>query len=141
MGTPLDIFEDIYLPIEMRSYLRANGYNFSKKACEFAISKMRYKNPSTGKEERVEMKTKEQVEEILKKYNIKLENDNGYNGVYWYHQGFSDLFKSSVTDEQHLAMYVKDMIDDPDMPGSNGFRHWLSDCDAKGVVVDWADIL
>lgn len=140
MGTPLDSFE-IIMPIEMRSYLRSFGWNFNKKACEFAISKMRYKNPATGKEERVEMKTKEQVEEILKRYNVKLEHDNGYNGVYLYHQGFSDLFKSSIVDEQHLAMYVKDMIDDEDLPGSNCFRQWLSNCDAKGIVVDWIDIL
>lgn len=136
----LDSFE-IIMPIGMRSYLRNNGFGFNKKACEFAVSKMRYKNPATGKEERVEMKTKEQVEEILKRYNIKLEHDNGYNGVYLYHQGFSDLFKSSVTDEQHLAMYVKDMIDDPDMPGSNCFRHFMSDCDAKGIIIEWDDLV
>lgn len=136
----LDSFE-IIMPIEMRSYLRNFGWNFNKKACESAVSKMRYKNPSTGKEERVEMKTKEQVEEILKKYNIKLEHDNGYNGVYAYHMGFSDYFKSSITDEQHLAMYVKDVIDDPDNEGGNVFRKFLADADAKGIVIDWADLL
>lgn len=141
MGTPLDIYEDIYLPIEMRSYLRANGYNFSKKACEFAVSKMRRKNPATGKDEPIEFKKKEEVEEILKKYNIKLEHDNGYNGTYVYHMGMADYFKSSITDEQHLAMYVKDVVDDLDNEGGNVFRKWLADCDAKGVVVDWADIL
>lgn len=141
MGTPLDIYEDILLPMEMRSYLRAYGFNFSKKACEFAVSKMKRKNPATGKDEPIEMKTKEEVEKILERYNVKLEHDNGYNGTYAYHMGYSDYFKSSITDEQHLAMYVKDVIDDEDNEGGNVFRKFLADADAKGIVIDWADLL
>lgn len=136
----LDSFE-IIMPAEMRSYLRNFGWNFNKKACEFAVSKMRRKNPATGKDEPIEFKKKEEVEEILKRYNIKLEHDNGYNGVYAYHMGYSDYFKSSITDEQHLAMYVKDVIDDVDLPSGNVFRKWLANADAKGMVIDWADIL
>ena len=136
MNTPLDTYEDIMMPIEMRSYLRNYGFAFSKKACEWAVSLMRGRN-----KEKIEFKDKEKVYEILKKYGITLEHDNGYNAVYIYHQGLSDLLKSSVPDEQRLAMYVKDMIDDEDLPGSNCFRQWLSNCDAKGIAVEWEDIL
>lgn len=131
----LDSFE-IIMPKEMRSYLRNFGWNFNKKACEFAVSLMRDKNDS-----KIEFKDKEKVYEILKKYSITLEHDNGYNGTYAFHMGTSDYLKSSIPDEQRLAMYVKDVVDDPDNEGGNVFRKWLADCDAKGVVVDWADIL
>lgn len=136
MNTPLDIYEEIIMPIEMRSYLRAYGFNFSKKACEFAVSLMRGRN-----KEKIEFKDKEKVYEILKKYGITLEHDNGYNGTYAFHMGTSDYLKSSIPDEQRLAMYVKDVIDDVDNPSGNVFRKWLADCDAKGIAVEWSDIL
>ena len=136
MNTPLDTYEDIFLPLEMRSYLRAYGFNFSKKACEWAVSQMRGRN-----KEKIEFKDKEKVYEILKKYGITLEHDNGYNGTYAFHMGTSDYLKSSIPDEQRLAMYVKDVIDDPDNEGGNVFRKFLADCDAKGIAVEWADIL
>lgn len=136
MAQSLDIYEEIIMPISMRSYLRNYGFAFSKKACEFAVSLMRDKNNS-----KIEFKDKEKVYEILKKYGITLEHDNGYNGTYAFHMGTSDYLKSSIPDEQRLAMYVKDVIDDEDLPGSNCFRRWLSDMDAKGVAVVWDDIL
>ena len=136
MAQSLDIYEEIIMPIEMRSYLRNYGFNFSKKACEFAVSLMRGRN-----KEKIEFKDKEKVYEILKKYGIKLEHDNGYNATYAFHMGESDYLKSSIPDEQRLAMYVKDVVDDPDNESGNVFRKFLADCDAKGVVVEWADIL
>lgn len=136
MAQSLDIYEEIIMPIEMRSYLRNYGWNFSKKACEFAVSLMRGRN-----KEKIEFKDKEKVYETLKKYGITLEHDNGYNATYAYHMGASDYLKSSIPDEQRLAMYVKDVVDDPDNKGGNVFRKWLADCDAKGVAVVWDDIL
>ncbi len=140
MGTSLDMYE-LDLPFEMRSYLRNNGHHFNKKSVELAIKGMKRTNAATEKKERIEAKSKEQVEEILAKYGVKLEHSIGYDFVYYYHQGYADLFKSSVPDEQHVAMYVKDMIDDPDMPGGNAFRHWMTDCDKKGIPIPWEDML
>ena len=136
MAQSLDIYEEIIMPIEMRSYLRNYGFNFSKNACEFAVGMMRGRN-----KEKIEFKDKEKVYEILKKYGITLEHDNGYNATYAFHMGTSDYLKSSIPDEQRLAMYVKDVIDDPDNKGGNVFRKFLADCDAKGIVVEWEDIL
>lgn len=139
MTTPLDLYEQ--MPPEQRSYLSNYGWTFNKKACEIAIKAMRRKNPATGKSEPVEMKKKEEVEEILTKHGIKLEHNKGYDFVYAYHMGLSDYFKSSITDEQHLAMYVKDVIDDEDNPGGNVFRKWYVDCIAKGEPTYWEELL
>lgn len=67
---PIDLYDEI--PSEMRTYLRHYGWHFNRKAYEYACESMRRKNVQTGKMERVEPYTKEQVDEILKKYNITL---------------------------------------------------------------------
>lgn len=140
MSIALDTYE-LDLPREMRSYLRAYGYNFNKKACEYAVKNMRRINPATGKKEPIEYMTKDAVEELLKKHNIKLDNNEGHNFVYAANMIKADYWKSSIEDEAHMVKMIKDIIDDPDMPGGNLFRKWLVDNDAKGLGVDWSEIL
>lgn len=137
---PLDIFE-IDMPREMRSYLRQNGYHFGKKACTEAVKKLKRLNPATGKLEPLEMVGKEAVEEALTKYGVKLEHNTGYDFVYAYNYGKATFYKSSVPDEKTLALYVKDVIDNPLIPGGNEFRKWMSECDLKGEPIDWDEIL
>lgn len=137
--TPLYYYDDV--PMDMRKYLRNYGYSFSKRACEYAVSKMRKRNPSSGKAEKIEMHTKEQVEDILKKYNVTLENNINYNFVYVFHMGLADYYKSSIADEQHLALYVKDVIDDIDNNPDNIFAEWITKMDGNGEVVEWDEIL
>lgn len=139
MNVPLDLYE--IMPSEQRSYLSNYGWSFNKKACECAVKMMKRKNPATGKDESVEMKKKEEVEEILTKHGIKLEHNKGYNFVYVWHMGYSDYMGKSITDEKHLAMYVKDVIDDDDNKGGNVFMKWYFDCIAKGEPVYWEEIL
>lgn len=140
MATPLDMFE-IELPKSMRSYLRSYGYNFNRKACDFAVGKMKRLNPATGKQEAIEAMTKAEVEELLKKNNVKLEHNEGYNFVYVANSAKADYWKSSIEDEKHLSAFIRDVVDDPDNPGGNVFRKFLVDCDAKGCVIDWEDLL
>lgn len=140
MTTPLDLFS-IDMPRGMRSYLRSYGYNFNKKSCELAVKGMSRISPATGKKEPIEPMTKEQVEALLEKHGVKVENNEGHNFVYAANMIRADFWKSSIEDEQHFARMVKDIIDDPDNPGGNLFRRWLADADAKGSVIDWDEIL
>ena len=139
MEIPLDMYE--VMPREQRSYLANYGWSFNRKACMHAVKKMKRKNPATGKEEPIDIKSKEEVEEILKKFNITLEYNKGYDFVYVFHMAMADYFKSSLTDEQHVAMFVKDYIDDIDNPGGNVFRKWYVDMIAKGEPVEWSDLI
>lgn len=140
---PLDMYDD--MPREMRTYLSHNGWNFNKKACEYAIKEMKRKPAATivanAKLENIEPMSKEQVEELLSKHGIKLEHNVGYNFVYVANMAKADFFKSAIIDEQHLAIYVKDVIDDPDNPGGNVFRKYYADCIGKGEPLDWEEIL
>lgn len=125
----------------MEDYLRNYGWNFNKKLCDFAVSLMKKTNPATGKKERIEPLTKEKVDELLVKYGVKLENNVLYNYVYWANQGKADLLKSSVSDEAHLAMYIKDMVDDPDAPDGMAMCMWYAKMARAGEPVEWDEML
>ena len=120
----------------MEAYLSLYSWHFSKKMCEFAISKMKDRN-----DEKVKMKTKEQVDAILKANNIELKNDYGYDAVFVYHMGLSDYSGSSIPDEAHLARYVKDVLDDKDGYEGVALTRFLADCNGKGVPIIWTDVI
>ena len=138
---PLDSFEIEFMPIEMKAYLRNNGRHFNKKACEWAVSLLRKENPSTKKEEMIEPWNKDQVDDLLKKHNITLENNVGYNYVYVCNMLVADKYKSSIPDEQHLALGIKDCIDDPDASPRLVFKQWVTHMDDSGIPIDWGNII
>lgn len=130
-----------YMPEEMRAYMRNYGFSFSKRACEWAVNRMYKENPSTKKREKIEPWTKEQVDDLLKKYNVTIENNIGYNYVYVANKLKADKLKSSIPDEQHLALGVKDEIDDIDDIPENIFRCYIYSLEGKGIPVPWEDWL
>lgn len=132
---------EIDLPSGMRSYLRNYGYHFSKRANDYACSKLRKHNAATGKMEAIEPYTKEQVDELLTKNNIKLEQNEGYDYVYVANLAKATLYKSSIPDEKTLALHIKDTVDNPLLPCGNIFRRWLVDCDFRGIGIEWDDLL
>ena len=129
------------LPKEMRAYLRNYGYSFSKRACEYAVSKMKRKNLATGRSEPIDAMSKEQAEELLTKHGIKLEKNIGYNFVYVINMAIADYYKSSIKEEKDLAQFVKDTIDDVDGNPDNIFRKWLVCMDGDGEVIDWEELI
>lgn len=140
-NTPLDTFELEFMPMEMKAYLRNYGFSFSKKACEWASSLLRKENPSTKKEEKIEPWTKEQVDELLKKYNVTLDNNVGYNYVYVANMLKADKYKSSIPDEQRLALGIKDCIDDVDASPRLVFKQWITHMDDSGIPIEWSELL
>ena len=136
---PLDMYDEI--PDEMRRYLKQYGWHFNKKACEFAVSLMRKKNTTTGKLDRLEIMTKEQVDALLAKYNVNLENNVDYDYIYVANMAKADVYKSSIPDEQHLAMYIKDIVDDVDAGDGEIMREWDAKMTSRGIAVEWDDIL
>lgn len=120
----------------MEAYLSHYGWHFSKPMCEWAVSKMRDRNGA-----KVPMISKEQIDGILKAYNIELMNDKGYDKVFVYHMGMSDYMGSSILDEQHIARYVRDVLDDRDGYDGIAFTRFIADCNAKGVPIVWEDMI
>lgn len=129
------------IPYDMRAYLRNNGRHFNKKACDYAVRNMMKYNASTRQLERIDAMTKEQVDELLMNNGVTLDNARGYDYVYVANMCKADFFMSSIADEAHLAMYVKDVIDDPDAPAGSVFNRWLADMDSKGEPIEWKEML
>ena len=84
---------------------------------------------------------KEKVDEILDKYNISLENNELYDYVYVYNMGNNDFLGSSIIDEKHLALYVKDVIDDKDGYDGIVFNRWYADTVTSGIPIEWEEML
>lgn len=138
---PLDSYEMDFMPIEMKAYLRNYGFSFSKKACDYAVSLMKKENPSTKREEKIEPWSKEQVDEMLKRFNVTLENNVGYNATYVANMLKADMFKSSIVDEQRLALGVKDIIDDYDASPRLVFKKWITSMDDAGLPIEWSELI
>lgn len=136
MQNSFDVWDNV--PEDMRNYLQFNGFNFNDKMAEFAISKM------TDREgNKYNPVPKEKVKELLNRYGVTLELDNGANSWYVLNMARSDYWGSSISDEQHLAMFVKDFIDDEDagVGTEKPFRYFFAICMGKGMVIPFRDML
>ena len=133
MRPALDLYED--LPKSMRKYLMHNGWHFNKSLCNFAISLMK----KHGKQ--LDPISKENVDKLLEQYKIQLDNNVGYDYVFVANMCKADYFGSSITDDKHVALYIKDTIDDEDAADGTTMRRWYATMVANGVIVDWDDSL
>jgi hypothetical protein len=134
----LDLYDT--RPYEMIQYLRHNGMHFNRKMCDFAVSKMTKIN-SNGKQEKITIITKQTLDELLKRYNITLNNNQLYDYVYVANMCKADFLGSSIKDEEHLAHYVKDVIDDDDAYDGIVFNRWYADMCRLGIPIDWEEML
>ena len=133
MRPALDLYED--LPKSMRKYLMHNGWHFNKSLCNFAISLMK----KHGK--KLDPISKENVDKLLEQYQIQLENNVGYDYVFVANMCKADYYGSSITDDKHVALYIKDTIDDEDASDGTTMRRWYATMVANGIMVDWDDSL
>lgn len=137
-GLPLFVYDD--MPQPMKRYLKHFGWRFNKAACMYAIGRM-WRKDSQGKKTRIKTVGKEQVDEMLKRHNVELENKNLYDYVYAYHMVMADLMGVSVDDEKHVMLSVKALVDDADKPGGNLFWHWYWDEVYAGRGVEFEDFM
>lgn len=131
---PLDIRD--YRPYWQDRYLNIAGWHFTKEACEFAIGYLRKKGDK-GELIPIATMSKQEVDELLKKHNVNIENKNGYDYVYVANMAIADVVGSSVPDEKHHALYVKNIVDDPDAGDGEIMRKWYAAMVARGIYVDW----
>lgn len=136
---PLDAYD--MLPEDMTAYLRHNGWHFNKKMTDWAVKHMRRHNPTTGKDERIEAWSKDDVDAMLKKQSITLSNNTGYDYVYVAAMAKADFFKSSLPTEAEVAQYVKDVVDDTDQADGFILNRFYADCVRKGLPIPWEDVI
>lgn len=126
-------------PEAMLIYLRNYGPHFNRKLFEFAVSNMT--KWVDGKEQNIKPITKESIHEILQNNGIEVKNGQLYDCAYIANMCKADFLGSSITDESHLAMYVKDVIDDIDAPDGLIFNRFYADCCYKGIAIDWEEMI
>lgn len=89
------------IPEGMMYYINNYGPHFNKKLCKEASSRM-YKEIN-GKKEYVKPYTKEQLDEMLEAYGIKLKRNKLYDAVYVANMCQADFLGKSVPTEEHLC--------------------------------------
>lgn len=117
-------------------YRRLYGPHFTKELCEFAASLMEDANgPITPY-------TKEQIDQKLKTANITLEYNKLHDAVFVANMCKADyLGKSVPNDDQHLCMYIRDVIDDPDGYDGQPFIRWMADIEETETPIDWSEFV
>ena len=127
-------------PSGMEEYLSQYGWHFSKKMCEWAVSRM-YKRNSLDKKIPIQSWNKDSVDKLLNKYGVTIENKIGYDYVFAANMCIADYYGSSIRDEQHVALFIKDYVDDPDGYEELPFTRFYADCIGSGVPINWEDML
>ena len=109
------------------NYLRYNGPHFNKKLCDFACSHL----------EKTEY-SKEKLDALLQAHRIDLKDSKLYDYVYIANWAKSKFYGSSIADEKHLMLFLKDIFD---KENDLIFNRWYADMAKKGIPVEWEDMI
>lgn len=109
------------------NYLRYYGPHFNKKLCELACDYLLKHDY-----------TKEKVDQLLKAYGIELKDAKLHDAVYVANWCKSVFYGSSILDEKHLALFLKDIFE---KEGDLVFNRWYADMAKKGIPIEWEDMI
>ena len=127
------------IPEGMKVYINHYGCHFNKKLYEEAVSRMYTK---TGvKKEYLKPYSKDQIDELLDKHGIKVQRAKLYDTAYVASMCEADYLGKSVPDEKHLAMFVKDMVDDADAEEGFIFNRFYADQVFMNYPIEWEDMI
>lgn len=125
------------IPDDMEEYLSYYGLHFNKKLYQFAVSMMKEQDKQTGKITKIIPPSIDEVKSILEKHNVEIEPSNIYDAAYLAAMVKADFWGSSIEDEQHMALYIKDVLRDPDGYTGIVICRFIADCNAKGIPIYW----
>lgn len=93
-------------------------------------------------DKRISTIQKKEFDDICRAYGVTIERKDGYyDALYVWCMGKSDFLKSSIMDEHHLALFVKDYIDDKDGSPTRAFDEFYIKCVSTGVDIPWEDMI
>lgn len=114
-------------PKEFLNYIKYYGHHFNKKLCDFACK-------SFGRLEY----NKEKIDLLLQAYNIELKNCKLHDAVYVANWAKSLFYGSSIIDEKHFAIFLKDMFE---KEGDLIFNRWYADTARRGIPIEWEEMI
>lgn len=125
------------LPAGMEAYLSNHGRHFSKPMLEWAVSMMEDRDGRKGM-----LLDKKKFDETMKNYGVTLKRKDGfYDGPYVWAMARSDYYGTSLLDDQHIALFVRDYIDDVDGNPTRAFDEFYINCVSKGIDIPWEDLI
>lgn len=127
------------IPDGMKYYINNYGCHFNKKLCMEAASRMY--TESDGKKSYIKPFTKEEVDQLLEDYGVKLDRNKLYDAVYVANMVKADYLGKSVPTEEHLVKYIKDTIDDADAKEGFIFNRFYADQMFMNNPIDWDDMI
>lgn len=122
-------------PRGMEAYLDLYGWHMGKGLYEWAVARMHGRNGSFAPID------KASAENMLKRYGIDVSKYTSYDWLYVLNMARADYWGSSITDEQHLAMFVRDYLEDPDGYDEVAMTRFYADCIGKGEMPDWEECI
>lgn len=109
------------------NYLRYYGTHFNKKLCTFACQNLLRKDY-----------TKEKLDSLLQQHNIELKNAKLYDAVYIANWCKSVFYGSSISDEKHFVLFLKDIFE---KEGNLIFNRWYADMAKQGIPIEWEEMI
>lgn len=109
------------------NYLRYYGTHFNKKLCEFACQNLSVREC-----------TKDKIDYLLQTHGIELKNAKLYDSVYIANWCKSVFYGSSIADEKHFVLFIKDIFD---KEGELIFNRWYADMAKMGIPIDWDEMI
>lgn len=94
-----------------------------------------------GKEAKITPCTEHDLIRLMDTHNVTIKNYHLYDCLYVLNMAKADFLTSSIEDDKHLILYVKDLIDDPDGYEGLVFNRWCADLCGKHIKVDWCNFV
>ena len=135
------LYRFVDLPTDMKRYVRHFGLHFNHRLYEYAVSLMERKIKGSERTEKMKPVDKSKFDEIMQKYNLTLEYDVMYDGIFVWSMAMSDFYESSLPTERELAQYVKDYVDDVDQVNGFILNRWVADMALAGIPIEWDDFI
>jgi hypothetical protein len=122
------------------NYISKYGHHFNEHSLKFAVDNMYYLDES-GNEVKITPATEQDLLNLMKTHAVVIKNYHLYDCLYVLNMAKADFLNSSIDDEKHLILYVKDLIDDPDGYDGLVFNRWCADLKGKKIKIDWHSLI
>lgn len=127
------------IPEGMKRYINNYGCHFNKKLCDEAVSRMYVVSGNTR--QYIKPYSKEEVDKLLETNGVKVNRNKLYDAVYVANMCKADYYGKSITNEYHLALFIKDTLDDADAVEGFIFNRFYADCMFMNNPIEWEDMI
>lgn len=109
------------------NYLRYYGPHFNKNLCDFACEQF----------DKADY-TKDKLDILLQAHKIELKGAKLHDAVYIANWAKARFYGSSISDEKHLVLFIKDIFE---KEGDLIFNRWYADMAKLGIPVEWEEMV